>query len=127
MMSERELFINCVYVCRSSCPICFSPCTAYNTERLFIYSSTYSKKESAIFDVEHQITKKKFQIQRSINRNKSTEQLEELNVLMNQTKETEKKIDQIKMRNVRKIQNGSGINAEKRESPSILAKIKLKR
>lgn len=69
------------------------------------------------------------QIQRSINRNKNNSN--ELQVLMEETKEIQKKIDQInqiKMRNLRKVQGGGPTSDEgKKESPSIVATIQLKR
>lgn len=70
------------------------------------------------------------QIQRAINRNKNTDKLAKLIALMEQTKETEKKIDQIMKRNLKKVQGvcrGSTGDVEMKESPSVVAKIKFRR
>lgn len=66
------------------------------------------------------------QIQRTINRNKNTSKLGELIALMEEVKATEKKMNDIKMRNLRIVQGG-GSTGDDAGSPSVVAKIKLKR
>lgn len=117
---------NCICFCRANCPLCDHPCTVYNTERIYSYTSIFCKKEAAVHDIERQITLKRMQIKRSINRNKNNNS-NELNVLMEETKEIQNKINEIKKRNLRKVQGRSSRDAGKKESPSIVATIKLKR
>lgn len=92
-----------------------------------MYIPNKTPEEASINDLTSRINKTKLQVQRTINRTKDVDKLKELKTLMEQTKQTEKTIDKIKTQNLRRVRGGSISDVENQASPSVFAKIILKR